>query len=388
MRYFLGFLFTITTIITSAQQLDPGILLSKNTSTFHQNAIDLYSGIIERNPSDVKSILLRSELHRALNNMDAANADVELAMSINPYSFLYLSKKERDNFFAKRNYSYFSDNSSEMLLSFDKSYILDEEYNRIIAEKLLTEKTKPLLGLVLVAMELKDYENAERLMSAINEEDKNSAIYHDLAGVLLLEKGEVEMSIQQFDIAIEKDALFTIAYHNRAVANKLLKNYDAAREDFTTALRQRADLAKIQFSKAKLLELQGDVDGARYFYESAISTEEDYAEARLNYSVLLKSAGEYTRSLIEINNLVAEFPEDSNNYYVRGGLHFIYGEYSKAVKDFDTYLSFNPDDYDVLFYRGLCLVLDGKVERGCSDINVSIEQGYDEHDELYLFMCE
>jgi len=388
MKYIYGIIFIFICTFSIGQQLEPGILLARNTNTIQENAIGFYSGIIERNPRDVKSILLRSELHRSLNNIDAANADVDLAMSINPYSFLYLNKSERKNFFKRRNYSYLENSGMDYGVSFDKSFVLNDEYNRILSTSDISTKAQALLGYVLVAMKLRDYAEADMLLSAMPEEDRKSALYYDIKGVIMLEKGEVATSIDYFNEAISQDGLFTIAYHNRAVANKILKNFEESERDFNTALRQRADLAKIQFSKAKLLEMQGDVDGARYFYETAIDTEEDYAEARLNYSVLLKSSGEYTRALIEINELIKEYPEDVNNYYVRGGLHFIYGEYSKAVKDFDEYLTRNPEDYDVLFYRGLCLVLDGSTERGCADLSASIENGYNNHDDLYLFMCE
>ncbi|MDF1696169.1 MAG: tetratricopeptide repeat protein [Saprospiraceae bacterium] len=388
MRNLLAILLLSISTLLSAQQMNPGILIAPNNSSVHANAIKFYSGQIERNPSDVKSILLRSELYKALNMREEANADIDLAMAINPYSYLYMNKAERNKFFARRNYSYFDLKDMTNDISFEKSYILLDEYNRLMDGNHVPSKTKSLFELALIALDKKDFDVAEKMLSAVSSIDNNLPLYHDIKGIIYLENGDAEKAIQSFTKAIQADSLFTIAFHNRAVAYKMLGDYEAAENDFNTALSQRVDMAKVAFSKAKLLELKGDIAGARYFYQSAISRQVDYPEARLNYTVMLKAAGEYTRALIEINELIKEYPDNVENYYVRAGLHFIYGEYANAVDDFDTYLFSNPNDVDVLFYRGLCLVMDGNVTRGCQDINVSIENGYDNYDDIYLFMCE
>lgn len=380
--------FVFLSFVSTAQQTNAGILITQTNTNIYDNAIGFYSGEIERNPKDVKSILLRSEMYKAQNRMDKANADIDLAMSINPYSYLYLNKSERNKFFARRNYSYFNMEKSAPGINFKKSYVLEDEYNRLIEGNNVPVKSKSLFEYALIAIDEGDFDTAEHMLSTLNGIDNQSPLYNDIKGVLYIEKGEIENAIASFSKAIELDTLFTIAYHNRAVAHKMLNNLEASERDFNKALKQRVDIAKVAFSKAKLMEMKGDVDGARYFYENAISTQDDYVEARLNYSVLLKAAGEYTRALIEINDLIDEYPENADNYYVRGGLHFIYGEYSNAVKDFDKYLSSNPEDYDVIFYRGLCHVLDGSVLRGCADINDSISNGYSNHGDIYLFMCE
>lgn len=372
----------------SAQQMNAGILLTQTNTNIYDNAIDFYSGEIDRNPKDVKSILLRSELYKAQNEMDKAYADIDLAMSINPYSYLYLNKEGRNQFFARRNYTYLSMNKDEKNLSFKTSYVLEDEYNKLLTGNDAPEKAKILFEYALISIDKRDFKTAEFMLETVDGIERELPLYNDIMGVICIEKGEIEKSIEYFNKAIEADPQFTIAYHNRAVAHKMMNDLEASEADFTTALKQRVDIAKVAFSKAKLMEMKGDVDGARYFYEDAIAQQGGFVEARLNYSVMLKAAGEYTRSLIEINSLIDDYPEDSNNYYVRGGLHFIYGEYSRAVDDFDMYLSSNPEDYDVIFYRGLCHVLDGSVNRGCNDINDSISNGYSEYDDLYLFMCE
>ena len=351
-----------------------------------ETGISYYTNILEEHPQNTKALLKRSALYSALGREIEADADMTLAQLINPYSKLYISQAKRNSFFSKRSYGYFSDDKNNNNL-FPKNYLLEDEYKRVLVSGHITPESKLLMESAIKFIIKGNHIAASQKLEKIAELDRHNALYYDLQGVLAIEEQKFEHAVKMFTYAIEIDDHFTIAYHNRAVAHKFLADYIASESDFKTALSQRADIAKIKFSKAKMLELKGDKDGARYFYEDAIKSSDDYPEARLNYSTMLKAAGEYTKAMIGINKLIEDYPTESKNYYVRGGLYFIYGEYSNAVEDFDKYLEDNTDDHDVLFYRGLSLVLKGEAVRGCEDINNSIENGSSEHAELYLYMC-
>lgn len=372
----------------NGQTLNQGILLQDPTggNTIQETGIKYYSNLIEENPSDVQSLLLRSQLYSALNMKSEADRDLNAAMYINPYSRLYLTSDERNSFFSQRNYNY-ELSSNTNYESFRKSHILDEEYARILDVKTISDSTRILMESSLMAIDNKDYERAEHFLEIVSEDGRKNALYLDLLGLLTLERGEVEKAILLFDQALEVDPKFTIAYHNRAVAYKQLGMLDEAEKSFDAALMQRADLAKIKFGKAKLLELKNDNSGAQDYYQDAISLQYDYVEARLNHSVLLKAAGDYTKSLLQLNELISEYPDNLENYYVRGGLYFIYGEYSNAVKDFERYLIDHDEDFDVLFYKGLSHVMKGNLVEGCNDINEAIQNGHTKHADLSLYMC-
>jgi len=103
---------------------------------------------------------------------------------------------------------------------------------------------------------------------------------------------------------------------------------------------------------------------------------------------LLKSTGEYTEAIIEIDALIDDNPEVTENYYVRGGLHFIYGEYSNAVSDLELYLESNSDDSEALYYLGLSKLMNDQKLDGCTDISKSLNLGYKpSNSDLVLYMC-
>jgi len=390
MRNLMVIFIVLVTNIVFAQGLKPGILFldASNRGSVHEQGVAFYTRLIEQNPSDSRSLLLRSELYSAMNMTREADADRRKALEINPYSHLHAGQRDRHNFFENRNYEYQIGNDEENKNGFRKSYLLEDEYVSLFDDQDNPAEVNYLLEDALHDISVGQFLDAEQSLNNIPEAHRENALYLDLKGVLHIESGELEKAIDMFDKAIENDPQFTIAYHNRAVANKLLGNLEAANDDFESALNQRADIAKIKFSKAKLLELKGDKEGAKIYYQNAMYSTEGYPEAKLNYSVMLKAAGEYTMALLEINELIKDYPEESEHYYVRGGLYFIYGEYLDAAKDFDTYLSLGSEDADVLFYRGLSHLMGGNELKGCSDIAHSIDEGHTEHAALYLFMCE
>jgi tetratricopeptide (TPR) repeat protein len=384
-------LILILVVISSAlhgQLTNGGIILEYPLSkgAVPETGIAYYTNILQEHPQNTNALLKRSALYSALGKRMEAEADLTLAQLINPYSNLYISQDKRNRFFSKRSYGYVTDDEENNNL-FPKNYLLEDEYKRVLVSGHTTPESKTLMESAIKFIIEGDHPAARQELERVTELDMHNALYYDLQGVLYIEEQEFEEAVKMFTYAIEIDDHFTIAYHNRALAYKFLEDYTASEKDFITALTQRADIAKIKFSKAKMLELKGDQDGARYFYETVIESSDDYLEAKLNYSTFLKAAGEYTKAMIELNNMIEDHPNESNPYYVRGGLYFIYGEYSNAVKDFDKYLEANTDDHDVLFYRGLSLVLSGHSVRGCEDINNSIGSGHTEHADLYLYMC-
>ncbi len=388
MKNLLFLIFTIISYPLSSQLTNGGVILEYPLSqgAVPETGITYFSNILHEHPQNTTALLKRSALYRAQGMNIEAEADLKLANLINPYSGLYVSQENRNSFFEKRSFGYDRKSKTDKS-TFSKNYLLEDEYKRVLDSDHITPESKLLMESTIKFISMGDHRAAYQILESINELDTHTALCYDLLGVIALEEKQYDDAIKMFTYAIEIDNEFTIAYHNRAVAYKLMKNYEAAEIDFKKALSQRSDIAKIKFSKAKMFELKGDKNGAKHFYEDAMNVSNNYPEAGLNYSTLLKSAGEYTKAMIEINKLIEINPNKYENYYVRGGLYFIYGEYSNAVADFDTYLENHPDDHDVLFYRGLSQVLKGNSTQGCQDISDSIDNGHSKHADLYLYMC-
>lgn len=389
MKYILFALSILISCFSFSQSIEPNILLGNPSerANLEDEAVRFYTIRLDNNPTDVKALMLRSELYRAMNHPTLAENDMRAALSLNPYARIYLHNDYRKQLFPIKKYSYLSDYNINLDHTFEKSFILVELYLELL-DHVDKEGSSENLSMALKSLIEKDFDDSALYLDKVQPDVKNTALYNDIKGMLMLERGNAEESIKFFSLAIKQEPNLVTPYHNRAIAYKAMGELENAEKDFISALQINNEVAKIHFGKGKLMELKGDSNSAAYFYKNAIDKSSFYPEASLNYSSLLKSEGEYTKAMIQINKAMDESPDAIENYYVRGGLYFIYGEFDNAIDDFDTYISYNNEDNEALFYRGLSKVMSEELSDGCQDLKESITNGYNhENVKIVLYMC-
>lgn len=374
-----------------AQQITPMILFQDHNrvSTIEDRALNFYNTQIEENPNNVQAFVLRSDLNRSMGNFDEAERDMRMALSLNPFARLYTSNQVRKEAFPTKSYTYTKHENESQVNSFKKNYFLVDEYNAFLQMQEIDNVDVSQLQTALRATLDGNYDEAMVVMDNLQPKTRSGALYYDIRGIIELETGVLEKAVEFFTLSIKDNPYFVIPYYNRAVAYKRMGLLDKSEEDFYTAISLNAEIAKIHFSKGKLLEMKQDVVGASHYYQNALDIDESYAEAATNYSVLLKTSGEYSHAMSEIENAIKENPDNLNNYYVKGGLNFIYGEYTSAIDDFDTYLRMNSEDNDALFFRGLCKIINNDPIEGCIDLKESIRNGYDKSNvDMVFYFCK
>lgn len=385
-------------LLFQAQSVDPGIVIREggDVSTLEERAINFYTAQIDRDPTNVQALLMRSELYRALGETNKGEDDLRFAMTINPYAQLYISRDYRSQIFPRKNFSYMTEedqleeeDADVAVNDFAKSFFLTMQYSEMLDLDSLEEDAVLQLNSVLTALIHKDYDDAEILLQAVPITPENDVLHHDLMGILLLKKGQAEESVPYFSRSIKQDPNFMSAYHNRAVAYKKLGRYEESEADFSQAIRINSDVSQVYFGKGKLMELKGDIPRAMAYYQQAMDKEGGYPQAGTNYSAMLKATGDYTNALIKVNSLIEQSPSSPENYYLRGGLHFVHGQYTNAIADLETYLEAMQNDNEALFFLGLSKLLNDQNRKGCKDMSDSIDEGYDGPNvDMILYMCD
>jgi len=314
-----------------SQEVNRGISMENivKISTTEVSAINHYTRIIENNPTNVKYLMLRSDMYRSAGMMKEAMQDLNAAISINPFAEIYTSRAVRRELYPSKKFDYIKSDDLANEDPFFKSFVLMEQYQ------------------------------------------------------------EYESAIEHFDMAIHLDPNFVVPYHNRAVAYKQLGKYDLAEKDFAAALKIDEDIAKIHFGKARLMTLKGDNSSSKYYYNQAMKRSNYYPEAVSNYSTLLKSIGEYTDALIEMDVAIDDNPDLASNYYVRAGIHFVYGDYKSAIADLDKYIDQEPQDAEAMFSRGMAKMLLDQPSNGCYDMEKGLDLGYtNDNSAIYWYLCD
>ena len=372
-----------------SQEVNRGISMENivKISTTEVSAINHYTRIIENNPTNVKYLMLRSDMYRSAGMMKEAMQDLNAAISINPFAEIYTSRAVRRELYPSKKFDYIKSDDLTNEDPFFKSFVLMEQYQEKLAkESVLDEyEIKSIISLV----DKGDYLEARELLEGLDSSYYQNEIYYDLLGVLEMKEAQYESAIEHFDMAIQLDPNFVVPYHNRAVAYKQLGKYDLAEKDFAAALKIDEDIAKIHFGKARLMTLKGDNSSSKYYYNQAMKRSNYYPEAVSNYSTLLKSIGEYTDALIEMDVAIDDNPDLASNYYVRAGIHFVYGDYKSAIADLDKYIDQEPQDAEAMFSRGMAKMLLDQPSNGCYDMEKGLDLGYtNDNSAIYWYLCD
>ena len=339
------------------------------TSGNFQQAVDLLDVYLTQNPSDAKAYIIRALANGNMGRTNDKNRDLKYAKFLNPYAQLYISDSFRSIYYQKKSYSYDFENLSK---EFTSTPVKDEYYEIYLQEIVELHAQDSLLSQAITHLSKNDLENTELTLSRIERSEPILGLIYDIRGLLALKKNNLVEAIDFFTLSIEHTPAFPLAYNNRAIAYKLLGEYDLARNDLEIAISLNEEISVFYFTLAKLSESLNERDEAQEFYQQALTLNPDYTEARTNYSLMQKTLGNYSDAMLDLHRIVDETEDDAKSNFIRGGIHLTYGDYEKAIEEFDSYLKLYDQDSDAYFNRGLAKILRGSLEDGCQDISDSV----------------
>jgi serine/threonine protein kinase len=129
----------------------------------------------------------------------------------------------------------------------------------------------------------RDFINALRSMkpSEVQSTSRVSEFATDLVnrGIRLLDKGDLDGAIADYDAAIRLDPKFTLAYYNRGIARADKGDLDGAMADYDAAIRLDPKHARAYYNRGIAREGKGDLDGAIDDYDAAIRLDPKHARA-------------------------------------------------------------------------------------------------------------
>lgn len=110
----------------------------------------------------------------------------------------------------------------------------------------------------------------------VNPEAKD----HWRKGNSFFEESKFDDALKEFSEAIEIDSKYADAYFNRALTNRMLKNFDSAKRDLDIVMELQPESADAPLLVGDMAEVNDDYIGARYWYEKSLKINPDYAEAK------------------------------------------------------------------------------------------------------------
>ena len=103
---------------------------------------------------------------------------------------------------------------------------------------------------------------------------------HWKKGNSLFEASKFQEAISEYNEAVRMDAGYADAYFNRALTERILHDYDAAKKDLETVMKLQPKSADAPLLIGDIAETRNDLLGARYWYERSLANNPDYGEAK------------------------------------------------------------------------------------------------------------
>jgi tetratricopeptide (TPR) repeat protein len=214
-------------------------------------------------------------------------------------------------------------------------------------------------------LSLQDFTMAIKIQPDLAKAYNNRAqVYFD--------KGDFNAAFLDFNKAIEIQPDYAKAISNRAAIYLKEGRFDEALADYNEAIRIEPGLSGIYNNRGDAYMKAGNTDLALSDYSIAIELEPEFALAYSNRGFVYLKKGDYDRALSDYSKAIAIEPDSAQAYNNRANIYFNKGDVARALVDYDRATKIDPSFGDVYYNRAVLYVRlndTGGVERQIVELN-------------------
>ena len=355
-----------------------------------QDALFAYDNAITQDPTFATAYMKKANLLAKIGRRQEAVKLYDRAVQLNPYSEYIYDSRAKLKMLAMDYTGALSDLDKALSINPDDK-IRDHKVDDLIAMKAYEQALVEIDTLInsdykvgyelerkaLVQMMMDSTQECEETVEQLLQVNPNSAMAHDILGLLELKEGKYPKALEHLTKAIELDETFALAYYNRGIAFRYLNNNEAAMNDFNKAIEIRQNLAQFYFTRALVSKAEGEMDDALEDYDKALLLNDNFNAAFYNRAYTLKILGEYTSALSDIDEFLFTDPDSPEAWNLKGNAHTLQSDYLRAIDSYTQAINSNPEYAEAFYNRGLVNVLSIRIPDGCTDLEEAERLGYE-----------
>ncbi len=166
--------------------------------------------------------------------------------------------------------------------------------------------------------------------------------YYDLAEEYF-DRRDYEKAIENYNMAILLNPLFSEAYFGRALSYYKLKEYDKAIADYTKTLELDPKNPIIYNNRGDSYYRKGDFVAAIKDYDKAIMLNPNYMKAYYNRGLCYASLEQYDKAVEDFSKVIELRPDFAEAYHLRGLAKEYSDDLDGAIDDYKKALELKPD---------------------------------------------
>jgi tetratricopeptide (TPR) repeat protein len=237
---------------------------------------------------------------------------------------------------------------------------------------LLAGVTTVVLCVALTRQQLGYWQDSETLFRHALAVTQNNQIALNNLGDALLEKGQTDDAIRQFQVVIRLKPNDADAYNNLGNALGKSGRIDEAISQYHEALRLKPDNASAHYSLGAALEAKGQTDEAISQYQEVLRFKPDDVPAHNNLGNAFLNQGrtdEAIRQYQETLRLKPDYAQAHNNL----GVALVRkGRSDEAISQYQDAIHIQPDYADAHNNLGVALARGGRIDEAISHFQEAI----------------
>ncbi len=144
-----------------------------------------------------------------------------------------------------------------------------------------------------------------------------------------------------------------LAYHNRAEAYALVKDFDAAILDETRAISYDPQFIGAYIGRATANQSLGKLTNAIADFDLAIRLDPTRAELKFQRGLLEFNVRRFAAALNDFDDCVKAFPKLAGPYRLRAQTRFALHDFEGSLADWSRVISLIPVDHEYRYYQGI-----------------------------------
>ena len=198
----------------------------------------------------------------------------------------------------------------------------------------------------------RDYDHAIEALSSSLDLDPDNVGAVNLRGLAHERKGEDDLAMADYNLAIQKRATYGYAYNNRGTIHLRRGALQSALDDFDLSIRYTPRFLLGYTNRARVRTLMKDFDGALADFAEAETIEPAAPQITSNRCITYGMMGRFDQAFADCNGLIERQPKNQYAINNRADVSMMKGDLDAALKDYNTVLALNPNNVRAHSGRG------------------------------------
>jgi tetratricopeptide (TPR) repeat protein len=224
----------------------------------------------------------------------------------------------------------------------------------LLSANRVTGKDKSL-ALVIHAQALinkRDYDGAIAALTSAVELDPDNVGAINVRGIAHEDKGEDDLAMADYNLAIQKRANFGYAFNNRGTIQLRRGALQSALDDFNLSIKYTPKFILGWTNRARVRTLMKDYDGAIADFAEAEKIDPTAQQIVANRCITYGLMGKYDQAFADCNGLIEKQPKNVYALNNRGDVSMMQGDLDAALKDYNTVIQISPNNVRAHSGRG------------------------------------